>query len=358
MKANIQKVITDINKQYGENTVVIASKALGLIYHRYSTGSFGIDMGTGGGFCSGRIHLIIGKESCGKTALCCLNIAEIQKGDLEAVCAYVDGEQTFDAKKAQDLGVDLDRLLLVNPDSLEQAGDVVQELLESKILRNLTIDSWASLFPTAEYQDDMDNNQMGKNALGKNKMMRKIIGAMKKDLMSPDPSCILVITNHITMKIGMTFGNPETDSGGMAKNYFTSIKIKLTRTGYLKKTINGILRVVGIPVKWNVEKNKTSVPKKEGDYDYYFATTKDHGMGIDAGKELFDYAKKHKIITKNYDRRVFDRKYLANSVQTKLLKTRIKGEELGIEANKIGAKKSSLKKGTKPQKREKALKKA
>ena len=350
----VKKLIEDINNTYGANTLVVASKAIGLKYYRVSSGSIGLDLGMGGGFCTGRIHLIIGKESTGKTTLCLLHIAYIHAKYPDAVCAFVDGEQTFDVKLAIALGVDMDRLILVNPDSLEQAGDVVQELLESGALRSLVIDSWASLIPTAEYEADMGDNQMGKNALGKNKMMRKIIGATKKDLLSDKPSCIIIITNHVTVNLGVTWGNKEIDPGGSAKNFFTSIKIRLARTAWIKKTIKGVEKVVGASVKWDVAKNKTHAPKKEGDYDYYFITTKNKALGIDTMKELKVLAKKNKLISPSLKDSVFEKTY-GHKLKRKVLIEKIRRAEL--ETDKGADKGRTVKKRAKLKARKKGRKK-
>jgi len=202
----VQSIIDRINKDYGANTIVMASEAVGLNYTRSSCGSFGLDRGLGGGLCFGRIHLVIGKESACKTALSLISMGIIQRKYPDCVVMYVDAERTFDRKKATELGVDLERMMILNPDSLEQGGDVVQELLEEGVLKGLVIDSWAALVPTAEYADDMEKGSMGRNALAKNKFVRKMVAATKKDLCSPDPACLIMIINHINMNIGVTWG--------------------------------------------------------------------------------------------------------------------------------------------------------
>jgi recombination protein RecA len=309
-----QALMERINKAYGNNTIVLASQAVGLQIHRVSSGSFGLDMGLGGGFCYGRIHLIVGKESSGKTALMLSTIANVQKQFPDRDVSYVAGPgEGFNTKKAQDHGVKLDHCLLINPDSAEQAGDVIQETLEDRNPMALVVDSWASLIPTAEYEGEMGDSQMGKNALCKNKIMRKIVGAMKKDMLSPDPTCLVLITNHITSKLGISFGDPDTDPGGVAKNFFSSIRIKLVRIGKIFETIDGVKTCTGITVQWNVSKNKTHVPFKQGTYNYYFIATKKHGLGIDQDTEIYEHAKLYGFIKQGCTFKKFKRAYLASS---------------------------------------------
>jgi recombination protein RecA len=240
------------------------------------------------------------------------------------------------------LGVDLEHLVILNPDSLEQGGDVVQELLEEGILKGLVIDSWAALVPTAEYEDSLDKGSMGRNALCKNKFVRKMVAATKKDLLSSSPSCLIIIINHINMNIGVTFGSPETDTGGMGKNYFTSIRVKLTRIENINVGTDENKKIVGIRVGWKVTKNKTDVPYKEGTYDYYFALTKYISkMGIDRVGEIIEYAKKHGLIPDGMQRRTFEAMYLGKPSFQTLQNEIIRREN--------GTNKASAKNGEKPQ---------
>lgn len=329
MKPQIKALMSRINKHYGANTVVMASQAVGLKIHRVSSGSFGLDMGLGGGFCYGRIHLIIGKESSGKSAILQTALGNVQKQFPNRVVGYCAGPgEGFNASKAVEHGMNLDQCLLINPDSAEQAGDVIQETLEDRDPMALAVDSWASLIPMAEYEGEMGDSQMGKNALCKNKIMRKIVAAMKKDMLSPDPTCIVFITNHITSKLGVSFGDPDTDPGGVAKNFFSSIRVKLVRIGKIEELIYGVKTCTGITVQWAVSKNKTHVPFKKGTYNYYFIATDKHGMGIDQDFEIYGYAKLHHLIPQDMKYKNFQQRYLSNRFARNLITTKIKRREL------------------------------
>jgi len=336
-KKSIQALITRINKQYGQNVIVLASEAKGLAYKRVSTGSFGLDIGTSGGFVYGRIHKVISKEFVGKTSLAYSVIASIHREIDDSYCAFVDAEDTYDPVMAERLGVDQTRLLLIKPDCLEQAGDVVQECLEAKLLLNVTIDSWQSLFPTEEYEKEMGDKIVGTNAMGKNKLMRKILAGIRADLTSDNPRCMVVILNHINFKIGVMFGSPETDSGGMAKNYLSSISIKLATMGSIDKTIRGIKRRVGKKIKWIVEKNKTGIPFMEGNYDVYTHPLSGKVFGIDRDQEILDYALKHKLIGKDLSLKDF----VSNTINTRLKRLavmqKIRRLELGVENTRTGS---------------------
>ncbi len=329
MNPQINALMKRINKNYGANTVVLASQAVGLKIHRVPSGSFGLDLGLGGGFCYGRIHLIIGKESSGKSALVQKTLGNVQEQFPNRVVSYCAGPgEGFNAKKATEHGMKLDRCLLITPDSAEQAGDVIQETLEERDPMALAIDSWASLIPMAEYEGEMGDSQMGKNALCKNKIMRKIVAAMKKDMLSPDPTCIVFITNHITSKLGVSFGDPDTDPGGVAKNFFSSIRVKLVRIGKIEELIDGVKTCTGITVQWAVSKNKTHVPFKKGTYNYYFIATDKHGLGIDQDFEIYGYAKLHHLIPQELKYGKFKKLHLSDRFRRNLITHKIRRIEL------------------------------
>lgn len=278
----IDLAISQIEKQFGRGSIMKMGDApiqkIGVI----PTGSLALDWSLGvGGVPRGRIVEIFGPESSGKTTLAQHIVAEAQK--LGGTAAFIDAEHAIDVAYSQKLGVDIDTLLVSQPDTGEQALDIMEMLIRSNALDVIVVDSVAALVPQAEIDGEMGDMQVGLQARMMSKAMRKLTGILSKSR-----TCAIFI-NQIREKVGVIFGNPETTSGGRALKFYASVRLDIRRTGSIKEKGEA----VGNRIKVKIVKNKVAPPFREAEFDLTF------GEGISQSGEALDLGVEHKIVDKS-----------------------------------------------------------
>src|SRR6476619_4684993 len=275
--------VSQIEKQFGKGSImrlggVDSTAALDAI----PSGSLSLDIALGvGGYPRGRVIEIFGPESSGKTTLSIHAIAEAQK--LGGTAAFIDAEHALDANYARKLGVDVDNLLVSQPDSGEQALEIAEVLIRSGAIDIVVVDSVAALVPRAELEGEMGEAQMGLQARLMSQALRKLTGIVSKS-----KTCMIFI-NQIREKIGVMFGNPETTTGGRALKFYSSVRLDIRRTNQIKEGEE----VVGSRVKVKVVKNKCAAPFRHAEFDVGY------GEGISKTGELIDIGIENKIIEKS-----------------------------------------------------------
>ncbi|MDS1821616.1 recombinase RecA [Vibrio parahaemolyticus] len=270
-----------IEKQFGKGSIMKLGDDRTMDIETISTGSLTLDSALGaGGLPMGRIVEIFGPESSGKTTLTLEVIAAAQKEG--KTCAFIDAEHALDPVYAKKLGVDIDSLLVAQPDTGEQALEIVDSLARSGAIDVLVVDSVAALTPKAEIEGEMGDSHMGLQARMLSQAMRKITGNLKSS------NCMCIFINQIRMKIGVMFGNPETTTGGNALKFYASVRLDIRRTGAIK---NGD-EVIGNETRVKVVKNKIAAPFREANFAIRY------GEGIDTASEIIDIGVKEKVIDK------------------------------------------------------------
>lgn len=281
-KKSLELAIKQIDKAFGKGTLIRLGDKEVIPTEAISTGSLGLDLALGvGGIPKGRVIEIYGPESSGKTTLTLHAIAEAQKAG--GVCAFIDAEHALDVKYAKDIGVDIDNLLVSQPDFGEQALEILETVIRSGAVDLVVVDSVAALTPKVEIDGDMDDMQVGVQARLMSKALRKVTGLLNK------MNCTVIFINQIRMKIGMTgYGSPETTTGGNALKFYSSVRLDIRRIATLKQGENSI----GNRVRVKVVKNKVAAPFKQAEFDIMF------GEGISKNGEIVDYGVKLDIVDK------------------------------------------------------------
>lgn len=271
-----------IEKNYGKGAVMKLGQHKAVDIDAISTGSLGLDIALGiGGLPKGRVIEIFGPESSGKTTLTLHAIAEAQKSG--GNCAFIDAEHALDPAYAKKLGVNIDELIISQPDTGEQALEIADTLVRSGAIDLLVIDSVAALVPKAEIEGEMGDSHMGLQARLMSQALRKLTASISKT------NCIIIFINQIRMKIGVMFGNPETTTGGNALKFYASVRLDIRRIGSIKEKD----QVVGSETKVKVVKNKVSPPFKTVEFDIMY------GSGISKDGEIIDLGVKLNLIEKS-----------------------------------------------------------
>jgi len=344
MEENTQKAldsaISQIEKDHGKGALM--KLGAGSAYpdiESISTGSLTLDTALGiGGLPKGRVVEIYGPESSGKTTMALQVIAQAQKQG--GTAAFIDAEHALDPKYAENLGVNIDELLLSQPDSGEQALEIADTLVRSGAISTLVIDSVAALTPKAEIDGDMGDSHMGLQARLMSQALRKLTANIKKS------NTLLIFINQIRMKIGVMFGSPETTTGGNALKFYASVRMDIRRVGAIKQGDE----IIGNETRVKVVKNKVAPPFKIAEFDIYY------GQGVSKESELIDLGVKHNIVDKagawysygserigqgKENSRIFlkDNPDIAKDIEDKIIAATT-GKEVTKEDNKNDAKES------------------
>jgi recombination protein RecA len=278
----IDGALSQIERQFGKGSIMRLGERGVQPMESISTGSIAVDAAIGiGGFPRGRVVEVFGPESSGKTTLALSVIAQAQKRG--GVAAFIDAEHALDADYARRLGVDIDNLLVSQPDSGEQALEIAEMLVRSNAVDVLVVDSVAALVPKAELEGEMGDSHVGLQARLMSQALRKLTAIVSKS------KCCLIFINQIREKIGVMFGNPETTTGGRALKFYSSVRVDIRRIASLKDGEE----VTGARAKVKIVKNKCAAPFRQAEFDI------DYGEGISRMGELIDLGVEHKMVVKS-----------------------------------------------------------
>ncbi|OGE81795.1 MAG: recombinase RecA [Candidatus Doudnabacteria bacterium RIFCSPLOWO2_02_FULL_48_8] len=282
-KDNLESALNAIRDKFGDGSIMTLKMAKAMNVDAIPTGSISLDLALGvGGIPKGRVIEIFGPEASGKTTLAMHVIAEVQKSG--GVAAFIDAEHALDPERAKAVGMKVDKLLISQPDSGEQALDIVETLVRSNSVDLIVVDSVAALTPRAELEGEMGDSHMGLHARLMSQALRKLTGIISKSRST------VIFINQIRMKIGVMFGNPETTTGGQALKFYSSVRIDVRRISQIKQ---GEM-IVGNRVKAKIVKNKVAAPFKTAEFDIMFSEG-----GISYVGDLLDTAVKYGPVVKN-----------------------------------------------------------